>query len=252
MCLIAFALNSHPIYPLIIVANRDEFYDRPTKPLHFWKTEKFYGGKDLKAGGTWMGFTEKGRFGAITNYRDLKNIKHEAESRGNILTDYFTSGLTTIEFLNSIHKKANRFNGFNFLGIENGKAFHYSNYEGKINVLDTGVFGLSNALLDTSWPKVDKLKHDFTNMISTDFTHLDLLTLLEKGDLADDSDLPNTGVPHDLEKSLSAICIRMENYGTCSSTVIRVSDSGTVKFTEKSHPVGARKPATRTEKFQII
>ena len=128
---------------------------------------------------------------------------------------------------------------------------HFSNYEGKVNTLETGIHGVSNALLDTPWPKVEKLKNDFSGMISSQFNHESLLELLRNDDTAPDNQLPDTGVGHDLEKMLSPICIKSEKYGTCCSTVLTISNDGEVKFTERSFPVGNRKDGTVSFNFQV-
>ncbi len=240
MCLIVFSLNSHPHYPLILIANRDEFYERPTTPVHKWENTTMYAGKDLKASGTWMGITESGRFAAVTNYRDLKNIKDTAKTRGDLPLDYLLGSDHPKDYLHQIHEHKDDYNGFNLLTYRDSKMYHYSNYEGKVNSLDDGVHGLSNALLDTPWPKVTQLKETFETVISGDFNAHDLMELLNDQNTAGDEFLPDTGVSPELEKALSAICIRTERYGTCSSSVLMINNASEVSFLEKSYPVGDR------------
>ncbi|MFT6865513.1 MAG: hypothetical protein ACJA08_000334 [Cyclobacteriaceae bacterium] len=252
MCLIAFAWDSHPKYKLILVANRDEFYERPTAAADFWQDQPdIFGGRDLKADGTWMGFSKKSKFAALTNYRDLKNIRENARSRGDIITDYLNHKNSPETFLSSLHDYAGDYNGFNFLACDFKKMFHYSNYEGKYNDVPPGIHGLSNALLDTSWPKVDALKTAFARTISENFSHNQLLNLLTDANTFADEILPNTGVSPEWEKALSPICIRTEKYGTCSSAVITVDRLGMVNFTEKTHAVGGRKENTVNFEFEI-
>jgi len=242
MCLIVFAINHHPDYPLILAANRDEFYARPTVPAAYWPDQpQLLGGRDKQAGGTWMALHTDGRMAAVTNYRDLKNLKNDAKSRGELPVNYLLGMESAEVFLRNVHTEAHAYNGFNMLLYEQNALFHYSNYEGKTNRITEGIHGLSNALLDTPWPKVNRLKEAFTKTISGPFSHESLLDLLASNELAPDDQLPNTGVGYDLEKMLSAICIRSENYGTCSSSVLTVAKSGEINFTERTYPVGGRK-----------
>ncbi len=251
MCLIAFALNQHKEFPLILIANRDEFYERPTKAAHKWDEEGIYAGKDLKAGGTWMGISTGGRFSAVTNYRDISNIQATAKSRGELTTDFLRSDITPNEFLNQLHKRSEAYNGFNLLTLTNHSIYHYSNYEGKINKIDEGIHGLSNAFLNSPWPKVEKIKKRFEKVIKSSFNVDDLFELLEDDTRADDQDLPRTGVPLDWERALSPICIRTENYGTCSSSILLKDKSNHVTFIEKTHSVGGRKAEKNAFEFDI-
>ncbi|MEQ9231481.1 MAG: NRDE family protein, partial [Cyclobacteriaceae bacterium] len=208
-------------------------------------------GRDVRANGTWMAVNKAGRFSAVTNFRDLKNINPNAKSRGELPVNFLLENVSSHEYLGGIHKEAKAYNGFNLLTYENGKVFHYSNYEGKINELESGIYGLSNALLDTPWPKVKRLKQQFQRVIGGDFSHEDLLSLLVDPALASDEELPDTGVGHDMEKMLSAICIKSENYGTCCSTVLTISNEGELKFTERSYAVGNREVGEVSYQLQI-
>lgn len=245
MCLIAFALNEHPDYPLILVANRDEFYERPTSYADFWKDHStVLGGIDMKGGGTWMGVTKSGKIAAVTNYRDPKNISPTAKTRGDLTKDYLISNISAQTHLKQVESEAALYNGFNLLLFEAGKGFYYSNYGDSIRQIDQGVYGLSNALLDTSWPKLEKLKANFQETIKSQISVDSLLELLTDNETAADKDLPQTGVPYEWEKAISAICIDTPTYGTCCSTIILVDKAGNLSFTEKSFPVGAREAQT--------
>jgi uncharacterized protein with NRDE domain len=217
----------------------------------FWPDDpKLLGGRDKQAGGTWMATHQDGRMAAVTNYRDLSNLKSDARSRGELPINYLQGETKAKDYLKSLDRDASHYNGFNILIYESGSMFHYSNYEGKINKIDEGIHGISNALLNTEWPKVRTLKQAFSNVIDGPFSHNDLLDILMNKELADDEDLPSTGVPHELEKMLSAICIRSEKYGTCSSSVLTISNDGDVVFTERTYPVGDRKEGTVSYKFR--
>lgn len=252
MCLIAFAWDMHPKYKLILAANRDEFYNRPTAKAGFWEDQpNILGGRDLKAGGTWMTITKDGKFAAVTNYRDLSNIRENATSRGEIPTDFVTGDINPEKYIQTLHEHSEDYNGFNVLVSDLDQMGHYSNYERKINILKPGIYGLSNALLDTPWPKVELAKQKFKSAIGNSFDHQELLNLMTDTTFAPDIELPDTGISKEMERSLSAMCIRMENYGTCCSTIITVDRDGVVNFTEKSYPVGERKENTEHYSFKV-
>lgn len=251
MCLIVFAYNTHPDYKLILAANRDEFYDRPTTSANWWEDHPdILGGRDLKAKGTWMGVDKKGRFAAVTNYRDIANIRTDAKSRGDLPVDFLLNEETASEYTESVLKDSKEYNGFNLLTLDD-KMAHLSNYENKVNLLDAGVYGLSNALLDTSWPKVEKAKDNFKKTIEGDFQIEDLIRLMQDEEVAADEKLPHTGLPIEMERAVSAMCIRSPNYGTCCSTAITIDHDDNIEFVEKSYPVGSREDKTARHSFQI-
>lgn len=251
MCLIAFAWDFHPKYKLIVAANRDELYERPTHQAQFW-TDKpsIYGGRDLQAQGTWMAVSQNGKFGAITNFRDPDDIHPDAKSRGEIIPHYLESEKNPENFLNDFHKNSDQYNGFNVLLGDYMNLYHYSNHERKINTVSPGIHGLSNALLDTEWPKVNKLKAAFSEALSADFHHDDLLRLLGDDSYFDNEILPNTGISQEWERALSPICIRTETYGTTISSVVTIDRFGHVDFTEKTFPLNGRKASTVNFKFK--
>ncbi len=251
MCLIVFAYKTHPNYKLILAANRDEFYDRPTTTADWWEDHPtILGGRDLKAKGTWMGVDKEGRFAAVTNFRDLSNIRDDARSRGDLPVDFLRNGNSSKEYIEEVLKRASEYNGFNLLTMDN-EMIHISNYENKINTLSEGVFGLSNALLDTAWPKVERSKRSFESQINKGFQLEDLITLMQDEEVAIDNDLPETGLPLEMERAVSAMCIRTPNYGTCCSTAITIDYDGNVEFIEQSYPVGARQEKSVRHSFKI-
>ncbi len=236
MCLIVFANNFHPDYKLIFAANRDEFYNRPTEAAHFWKYHSdLLAGKDLQAGGTWMGITKSGRFAAITNYRDMRNIKENAPSRGNLTLDFLTSDISPEKYFNQINSELKNYNGFNLVIGDVDNLFYFSNIKSELNKIEPGIHGLSNAFLDTPWPKVDKSKLKLEiaingNQISEDR----LMKILDDKSFAEDQKLPDTGVGKELEKVLSSVFIKTEKYGTRCSTVLLVDKNNNVKFVERT------------------
>jgi uncharacterized protein with NRDE domain len=241
MCLLLIALQSHPDYPLILAANRDEFYDRPTAAADFWSAApEVLGGRDLKAGGTWLGITRRGRVAAVTNYREGPREPEAPRSRGSLVSDFLIEGFSPEEYLQRVHRDADRYRGFNLLVGDPSALWYYSNREGQARSLQPGAYGLSNHLLDTPWPKVAALKGGFTPLLGSpeaELTHR-LFQLLSDRRQARDSDLPVTGVSPDWERVLSSAFIVSSNYGTRSSTVILFRQDRNIIFIERSFGPG--------------
>ncbi len=251
MCLITFAYKTHPKYKFILAANRDEFYARPTSPLDWWEDHTaVLGGRDLQALGTWMAMNKNGRFAAVTNFRDIQNIRPDAQSRGDLPVNFLLGDQSSEAYAQEVYKKGSDFNGYNLLVMAD-ELTHVSNYDRMINTLDSGIFGLSNALLDTPWPKVRRAKDAFSQLIKDDFALENLIEVMQDESTAPDSELPETGLDYEREKALSAMCIRTPDYGTCCTTAITIDYDGNVAFMEKSYPVGARKEGTVAIDFTI-
>jgi len=236
MCLLLISYNTHPEYPLIVAANRDEFYRRPTEKAHFWKDHSgFLGGRDLEAGGTWLGITKTGRFAAITNYRDMRLLKENARSRGELVTDFLTSELSPIKFGHTLSQSSGEYNGYNLIFSDLETLYYFSNQTNQLTQLNEGVYGLSNHLLDTPWPKVVKSKEAFLEATSDEHIAADdLFKILSDEKEAPEDQLPNTGLSPELEKAISPVFIKSDRYGTRSSTVILVNSVNEVLFIEKS------------------
>lgn len=240
MCLITFAYKTHPKYKFILSANRDEFYERPTSTVDWWQDHsEIIGGRDLQAFGTWMAMHKNGRFAAVTNYRDIQNINPKAQSRGNLPVNFLLNGQEPKHYANQVHKSGDNYNGFNLLVLDD-ELVHVSNYDQNINAIQPGIFGLSNAVLDTPWPKVSKAKKSLKELIDREFTQEDLIEIMQDDSTAPDDQLPETGLDYEREKALSAMCIKTPDYGTCCSTAITIDYDGNVAFMEKSYPVGNR------------
>lgn len=241
VCLITFSYRSHPDYLLVLAANRDEFYDRPTDTARWWTdAPSILGGRDLKAMGTWMAVNKSGDFAAVTNYRDMQNIKENARSRGDLPVRFLKGKRNAKVYASSVFRQKASYNGFNLLAMDANQMVHVSNYDEQVNFIEAGVHGLSNALLDTPWPKVEKAKTALASVLSEPFGLQDLLDIMQNAQQAPDADLPDTGVGIEMERQLSPVCIRMPHYGTCCSTALTIDYEGNVSFLERSYPVGNR------------
>ncbi|TYP92177.1 putative conserved protein, contains NRDE domain [Fodinibius salinus] len=243
MCLIAFAYKQHPTYNLIFAANRDENYNRPTCAAQFWDDyPTLLAGKDLKAGGTWMGITKQGRFAALTNYRDPSIQKENPPSRGELALDFLKTSDTPMNYLRNIHSKANQYMGFNLLAGTIDQIGYYSNQQDNAHQLNSGLYGLSNHLLDTSWPKVNRAKENLRYLIKNkQISEQALFDLLADDQQAPDDKLPDTGISKEVEKQVSPVFIKSDNYGTRCSTVLLIDKDGVVTFTERRFQPGTLK-----------
>ncbi|MCZ2259554.1 NRDE family protein [Sporosarcina sp. G11-34] len=241
MCLINFQFHEHPNYKLIVAANRDEFYGRPTAPAHFWEDEpEVLAGRDLLQFGTWLGVTKQGRFAALTNFRDPSQMGTGKVSRGEIVRNYLAGDTSSNTFLESLHGEKNNYTGFNLLVGNPDELFYYSNIQGDIIEVSAGTHGLSNHLLDTPWPKVTKGKHNLkTYVTGQEKVNVDaLFTILADEEIAQDTELPQTGVGLDLERKLSPLFIKTPDYGTRSSSVLLVDTNNHFTFVERTYEHG--------------
>jgi uncharacterized protein with NRDE domain len=238
MCIILFAFNQHPKFPLILLANRDEFYNRPTEAARVWEdSPDILAGRDLVGGGTWLGVTKKGRFAAVTNYRDPLAPAGKL-SRGNLVADFLKSDESSEDYLQNIQSAAREYSGFNLLvgeiNARKNEIFYFSNRGAEIKKLNAGLYGLSNHLLDTPWRKVENGKSGLAKIIGqTDFRKELFFELLSDEALADDADLPDTGIGYEKEKLLSAIFIKTPVYGTRCSTVLTFDQDFRHDFEER-------------------
>ncbi|MBI4987442.1 MAG: NRDE family protein [Rhodocyclales bacterium] len=234
MCLILLAWRAHPDYPLVVAANRDEFFARPTAPAAFWpEVPQVLAGRDLEAGGTWLGVARSGRFAALTNYRDPARNKACAPSRGGLVSRFLTGSQSPAAYLTELESCADRYNGFNLVFGDPDGLWCFSNCGEGERQLAPGVYGLSNHLLDTPWPKVARGKSALNAALCALPNEIPLFTLLRDDSIAPDEALPRTGVSLEWERLLSAAFVRMPGYGTRSSTVLLMDATGNVRFIEQ-------------------
>ncbi|MBI1906725.1 MAG: NRDE family protein [Rhodocyclales bacterium] len=235
MCLIVVAWQSHPDYPLIVAANRDEFLARPSAPAHWWTDEpELLAGRDLEAGGTWMGVSRSGRFAALTNYRDPTRHVPGAPSRGALVRDCLKASSTPLTTLERIAAQSASYAGFNLLASDGTSLAIHESTTGSVRALAPGIYGLSNHLLDTPWPKVRRAHAHFISAIMQLPDDTELLALLTDPTPAEDVHLPVTGVSPEWERWLSPAFIRAPGYGTRCSTVITQDRAGHTRVAEWS------------------
>jgi len=236
MCLMTFNWLNHPKYKLILVANRDEFFDRPSAPIQYWESG-FYAGKDLRGGGTWMGIHPEGKFAAITNYRDIKNIRVDAATRGNLVKDFLEGNEDPFTYLKRIKDHMQDFDGFNLLVAQDDQMFYLSNYGTEIIEVTSGMHSLSNILIDSDWPKEKLASKQLVNTIQSDQLEPDdLLGLLKCEEILSDQNLPNTGATLIQERALSAQFVRLADYyGTVNTTALLWSHDGKVIMKERTY-----------------
>lgn len=246
MCLIIFAHQAESRYPLVLAANRDEFFARPTEQAGFWQVQpnqsnaqQILAGRDLLAGGTWLGITRSSRFAAVTNIRDPSQSEQKSRSRGELTREFLASTQSAQEYGESLVQHFSKFAGFNLL-IGDGESLYYANnFEHVVWRLEPGIYGLSNGLLNTPWPKVERGKERLKEILGSNhhITTDKLIELMADRKRASDDELPDTGVPAELEKTLSSAFILNKErlYGTRCSTAIVIDAEGETCFSEQNY-----------------
>lgn len=239
MCLIIFAINAHPKYKFILAANRDEYFSRETAFADYWSENNLIlAGKDKASDGTWLGINIYGRFVAITNYRDPNLEKTNPISRGRISKDFLSSTLDAKTYTIQLSTNRELYSGYNVIISDDAfeSILHYSNVSDKYTNIHKGIYGLSNALLDTPWPKVETGKRNLKKLLKNPtIDPTTLINMLKDDTMADDQHLPDTGIPADLEKKLSPVFISMKGYGTRCSTALLINYNNEVDFLEVSY-----------------
>jgi uncharacterized protein with NRDE domain len=221
MCLIAWNWQPESSTPLLLLANRDEFYARAALALHWWQDADVLAGRDLQAGGTWLGVSRSGRLAALTNYRLPVNDPTPKPSRGGLVAGFLQGTVDAAEYLSALAPQADDYSPFNLLLFDGQRLMGLESRNKRVVFLPPGIGGVSNADFDTPWPKLERLKaglHQHSLAGRGSVPHL--LPLLQDTDLATDTELPHTGVPLDLERKLSATWIQSENYGTRASSIV--------------------------------
>lgn len=253
MCIILFAYRHHPRYWLVLAANRDEFYRRPSAPAHFWPDQPMLlAGRDLEQMGTWLGITRSGRLAALTNYRDPASYRPDALSRGKLVSGYLGSDQPPPAYLAAVDRQAGQYNGFNLLVGDTAGLWYYSNRHNTIISVAPGIHGLSNHLLNTPWPKIVAGRQKLAASLAADDVEEDKLwDILADRQPAPDHELPATGVSRELERALSPIFIITPDYGTRVGTLLLIDYAGNVRFIERTYSPTGDSIATREYIFKL-
>ena len=238
MCLVNFHFQDHPVYKLIVVANRDEFYERPTATADFWEDHPtILAGRDLLQMGTWLGVTKGGRFAALTNYRDPRLMETGRFSRGDIVRDFLANGDNPVDFIQKLAGNKESYGGYNIVIGDGNQLFHYNNILDETNEIFSGTHSLSNHTLNTPWPKVEKGKKRLRDYACSTLGELQLdslFNIISDQSKANDEELPNTGVGLEMERLLSPMFIKIPSYGTRSSTVLLIDQEDNITFVERT------------------
>jgi len=233
MCMIVWDWNPER-RELLLLSNRDEFYERPTQSLHLWKNAGMYAGKDLRAGGSWLGYCANGRLCAVTNFRNGATGSSNAKSRGALVCDFLSKDTDSETYAMQLAQQAGSYNGFNILLFDTETLLGFESHTGRVITLSPGVSGVSNAGFDTPWPKLVKSKQRLEQLRRAGPSNLDdYFSILADRSLASISDLPDTGISTAMELQLSSVFIQLKDYGTRASSFVHVTPEGTT-FIEKT------------------
>ncbi len=237
MCLTIIARNIDNRFPLILLFNRDESYERPVKGLHAWENrENIYAGQDELYGGTWLGINKSGKLGLLTTYRHGVQNNEQLRSRGLLVADYLRNVDMPMQYLDKVSLQYKQYRPFNILCGDLTQLRYYSSVYNEIITLDAGLYGLSNAFLDTPWPKLTRAKFLFNEMlVKRGFSVEECFKILSDRFQPPDDQLPYTGISFERERCIAPIHVRNLKDGTCSSSVITIDKDKKVKFYEKAY-----------------
>ena len=241
MCLILLSCKQFDNFPLIIAANRDEYFERPSQVAHFWNDNPFIlAGRDLKHGGSWLGISRQGRFAAVTNVREPSNKIASATSRGTLVSEYLMSDISTENYLEDLLDRIDQFDGFNLLVGDRNALCFLGSLEKQIRILDAGVYGISNGVFDCPWPKVNQGKQRLAEIMNKSGQVLSqadetaFFKLLADDTVPSDDELPDTGVGLEWEQKLGSIFVKADPFGTRCSTLLSIDAKNRVRFSERN------------------
>ena len=253
MCLVLFAFQQHPDYPLIVIANRDEYYDRPTRSAHWWDDEPdILAGRDLSAGGTWMGVNRRGRMAAVTNVREPGGMSPGELSRGELTRSFLSGNQCAEDFLENLQPRSASYSGYNLLLGDDSGLWFQSNRSDGIHKIKAGFYGISNGRFDEAWPKLTSGKRLLSETLHRSTDSDALLKILTDNNQASDDQLPDTGIGLEFERLLSSRFIHSPGYGTRASTLIRYSSNDQIQFIEKNFDVNGDLGEPIIEQFSIL
>lgn len=252
MCLILLAHRVHPRFPLIVAANRDEFHGRPAAAADFWNdAPEVLAGRDLEAGGTWLGVSNSGRFAAVTNFSEEPIEPVPPRSRGALVSDFLAGTMKPEPYLDDIARHAEAYRGFNLLLSDGDELWYYSNRLPRPQRLEPGTYGLSNHLLDTDWPKVKRGKSALAVFEEAE-QHPDvdeLLALLADESTPTDAEIKASGLDPEHARRVTPCFIRGPVYGTRASTVVLAEASGRTRFVEVGFAAEGRRVGRKDFSF---
>jgi uncharacterized protein with NRDE domain len=252
MCLILIGWRAHPEFPCVLAANRDEFHARPSAAASWWEGPTgILAGRDLKEGGTWLGVTRRGGFAALTNFRDGHARRADAPSRGTLVAEVLEAHRPVADTLRLLREVGPRYNPFNMIVSDGERLGIYESVRGEGRELEPGIYGLSNDVLDTPWPKVRNAKSGLCAALADAQDDAKILHFLRDDRPAIDTELPSTGVALEWERLLSSAFIRSDDYGTRCSTVLRIDRLGRASFDEWSWNPGGAEIDRRSFRFLI-
>lgn len=264
MCLIIFAFQADSRYTMVMAANRDEFFGRASQDADFWtengSTDQILAGKDLVAGGTWLGLTTSGRFAAVTNIRDPSQQEPKPKSRGELTLKFLAGNETPAAYCQSLGKQYGQYAGYNLLIGDCNEMFYVNNLEPKVQPLEPGIYGLSNGLLNSPWPKVERGRQQLQQLLNSgeNLSTEQLISMMGDRTTAEDTDLPDTGIPMALERRLSSAFIQNpeRQYGTRCSTAIILGSNNQGKtecrFTEQNYNGAGNRTSAHFFQFDLI
>ena len=254
MCLIFISFQEHPSYKLIVAANRDEFHRRKTAAADFWKDyPNILGGRDLEANGTWLGVSRSGKISLLTNYRDPQHINPIAPSRGHLVSDFLEDNVAAEPYMKAVESRGKQYNGYNLVAGTADELWYHSNYAPGTQSIAPGLHGLSNHLLDTPWPKVERGKQLLEPILKQKrIEPSEIFEFLYDDHVAPDNQLPDTGVGLERERALSSMFIKSPDYGSRCSTVVLIDHQNHLLFSERVYDLSTFQFATKDFEFDIL
>jgi uncharacterized protein with NRDE domain len=255
MCLAVIALDVHPRYVAVVAANRDEYHARPAERAHWWRDSaghELLAGRDLEQGGTWLGVNRRGRFAFVTNVREPGRHDPAAPSRGSLVPAVLADEANVQASVDSAVRRGARHNGFNVVAAEDGIAAFGSNRGPRLQTLRAGIHGVSNAWLDTPWPKLLRAKSGLAAWVAREDADIDgLFDVLADRAAAPDHALPETGLGRERERLLSSPFIVSPDYGTRCSTVLLIGRDGVVRLHEQTFDASGTRTGQVEASFRI-
>ena len=251
MCLLVFAWQTRAARPFLLAGNRDEFHERPAAPADWWEDGRIFGGRDLRAGGTWLAAHRDGRFAVVTNYREPMAEGRGPRSRGELVSGYLRGAAGPRDWAREVMRHAEDYAGFNLLLGSPARLVYLSNRGRGPEDLEPGVYGLSNHLLDTPWPKLARTRARFEALLDTGAATPALMDMLADRAPAADEELPDTGLPPEWERLLSSPFIADARYGTRCSTVLRLDAARGIELAERSFDATGAAAGERAVEFAL-